>query len=290
MTKRKIQEVLEDEKGFYRIEGKRKRRLCMHKKRKTFCNECGGVSLCIHGIQKYRCKHKECIKNATSLCKHGRLKSCCKHNDCIANATGICKHGKQKRYCKHNDCIDNATSICIHGRQKYRCKHEDCIAKATSICKHGKLKSNCKHEDCIANATSICIHGKQKRFCPICDPTGHLTNVIRARMNSALGGSKEKHTDEYLGCSYEFFRGWIEAQFHDGMTWQNADRWHVDHIMPVKFEGHDKEGELEKRLHYKNCWPLWAPKNMSKGNRFISVLPLKIIAARQIYLSNNENK
>ena len=69
----------------------------------------------------------------------------------------------------------------------------------------------------------------------------------------------------------ELFRDHIEKQFKPGMTWENHGEWHVDHITPNKYEG---EGEItlemtKARLHYTNTRPLWADKNIAKGNRFI---------------------
>lgn len=80
--------------------------------------------------------------------------------------------------------------------------------------------------------------------------TGYLASIARNRTRSALGGAKGRHTDEYLGCTYDFLRNWIECQFHSGMSWDNCKDWHVDHIEPIKMKGHEEPGVLDRRLHY----------------------------------------
>jgi hypothetical protein len=41
-------------------------------------------------------------------------------------------------------------------------------------------------------------------------------------------------TEALLGCSFSFFKSYIEKQFTKGMTWRNyATHWHLDHIVPL---------------------------------------------------------
>jgi hypothetical protein len=55
------------------------------------------------------------------------------------------------------------------------------------------------------------------------------------------------------------------------MTWENQGSWHIDHIIPLKYDN-GEELTLEetiKRLHYLNTQPLWATENIIKGNRYV---------------------
>lgn len=61
----------------------------------------------------------------------------------------------------------------------------------------------------------------------------------------------------------------IEEQFKEGMSWENHGKWHIDHVVPIKYNNPTLEEQIE-RLHYLNLQPLWAEDNKSKGNRFIS--------------------
>ena len=56
------------------------------------------------------------------------------------------------------------------------------------------------------------------------------------------------------------------------MTWENHGKWHIDHIIPLKFKKDGKIPTIEEtaeRLHYTNTQPLWAELNIAKSNRFI---------------------
>ncbi len=68
-----------------------------------------------------------------------------------------------------------------------------------------------------------------------------------------------------LGCSLPFFIGYMEAQFKDGMTWENYGQWHIDHKIPLASV--TNEDDLIKLCNYKNLQPLWAKENISKGDK-----------------------
>ena len=85
----------------------------------------------------------------------------------------------------------------------------------------------------------------------------------------------KKHTIEYIGCSWEDLRTHLENQFEKEaersghpISWENQGEWHIDHIIPLKFENPSVE-EVILRLHWENTQPLWALDNIAKGNRFI---------------------
>jgi hypothetical protein len=61
----------------------------------------------------------------------------------------------------------------------------------------------------------------------------------------------------------------LEKQFTNGMTWENRNEWHIDHIIPQSLWKYETYDDRE----FKQCWalcnlqPLWAEDNLSKGNR-----------------------
>lgn len=76
---------------------------------------------------------------------------------------------------------------------------------------------------------------------------------------------------ELIGCSISFLRGYLEAKFTEGMSWDNHGEWHIDHIKPcASFNLLDDE-EQQKCFHYKNLQPLWAQENLSKGAKIIEL-------------------
>lgn len=80
--------------------------------------------------------------------------------------------------------------------------------------------------------------------------------------------TKSKRTMKMLGCSGEEFKAHIEAQFTDGMSWENRSEWHLDHIVPLDIA--ESAFEVEILCHYTNVRPLWAKENQSKGAKLPS--------------------
>ena len=170
-----------------------------------------------------------------------------------------CEHGKQRCLCK--DC--KGSSICEHNKRKSECRQ----CGGSQICELKKIRSYCKA--CCGGC--ICLHNREKRKYPICNPLGHLASVVHGRVYKALKSNKEMSSQEYLGCGILTLREHMESQFTDGMTWENHGLWHIDHKIPFMYREDGKPPAQEiiaQRLHYTNTQPLWASKNIFKGNRF----------------------
>jgi len=108
--------------------------------------------------------------------------------------------------------------------------------------------------------------------------SNYRKNNITYRINSYISTAvrdriKDKNNSkvfDLLDYSLQDLMSHLEAQFQEGMTWENHGEWHIDHIRPVcsfNFTSkHDKE--------FKECWalfnlrPLWAKDNLSKGGRW----------------------
>lgn len=104
-----------------------------------------------------------------------------------------------------------------------------------------------------------------------------LKNMIRNSITRSLkknGYTKRSRAHEILGCDYETFKAYIEKQFTKGMSWDNHGEWHLDHIYPVSLA--KTEEELIKLNHYTNFQPLWASENLSKGNKIIEPIQMKL--------------
>lgn len=104
------------------------------------------------------------------------------------------------------------------------------------------------------------------------DPIFRLTQNLRRRLSLALQKShtsKGKRTFEYLGCSIEDFKKYLELRFQSGMTWENHGMhgWHIDHIIPCNAFDLTKEEERCRCFHYTNLQPLWAKDNLKKGDK-----------------------
>jgi hypothetical protein len=79
---------------------------------------------------------------------------------------------------------------------------------------------------------------------------------------------------DLIGCSPDFLRKYLEAQFEEGMTWENRgfdpDKcWHMDHIRPCSSFDLIDEGQQRECFHYSNLQPMWGFENMLKGDTWI---------------------
>ena len=110
------------------------------------------------------------------------------------------------------------------------------------------------------------------------DPFEMFKHRIR---NNIRAGFKNKNckkgnkTKDILGCSFEFFREYIEAQFTDGMSWERLSEIHLDHIIPLASA--KTEDDVIKLCHYTNYQPLWALDNIRKSDKTIDNTQLKIL-------------
>lgn len=96
-----------------------------------------------------------------------------------------------------------------------------------------------------------------------------LKDRLRTRTAASFregGLLKRTTTEELLGCSWARAKAHIEKQFVDGMSWDNRDLWHIDHIIPLS-TAYD-EYTLRGLCHFTNLRPLWIPDNLSKGDSY----------------------
>ncbi len=94
---------------------------------------------------------------------------------------------------------------------------------------------------------------------------------LRHRVRQALRGlAKCSSTQKLTGCTIKELMAHLEAQFTDGMTWDNYGEggWAVDHIRPcASFDLTDPE-QQRQCFHYSNLQPLWAADNIRKGAKW----------------------
>ena len=77
---------------------------------------------------------------------------------------------------------------------------------------------------------------------------------------------RSPHNEAAMGCTIEIFRAHIEAQFHDGMTWENYGKvWQFDHYFPMTPAYKYGDEIFKMAARYENIRPLLSDKNLSKG-------------------------
>lgn len=77
--------------------------------------------------------------------------------------------------------------------------------------------------------------------------------------------SKDSITQKIIGCDWFTLKNHIENQFVDGMSWDNFNKIHIDHKIPLS-SAKSKE-EVFSLCHYTNLQPLWAVDNLIKSNK-----------------------
>ena len=102
------------------------------------------------------------------------------------------------------------------------------------------------------------------------DPLFNLkTNIRNIIYNSFYynSHSKSSRTEKILGCSFEYFKIYLESKFETWMTWENKGLyngelnygWDIDHIIPLSSA--KTEEDILKLNHYTNLQPLCSKVN-----------------------------
>jgi|LakMenEpi03Aug12_release.lakeMendotaPanAssembly.Ray.scaffolds.fasta_scaffold673067_2 hypothetical protein len=81
-----------------------------------------------------------------------------------------------------------------------------------------------------------------------------------------LNTIKEGKTIELLGYSPKELKEHLEKLFVEGMSWENRNEWHIDHIKPVS--SFDKSEKMSIINSLDNLQPLWAVDNLKKSNKY----------------------
>jgi 5-methylcytosine-specific restriction endonuclease McrA len=102
------------------------------------------------------------------------------------------------------------------------------------------------------------------------DPVFRLNRRISKQIWDAIGGRERRKWQTLVGYTLEDLRAHLEARFTEGMSWENAGSWHVDHVRPLSsfaITGPDCP-EFKAAWALENLQPLWAADNLRKGARW----------------------
>ena len=95
-----------------------------------------------------------------------------------------------------------------------------------------------------------------------------IAAMIRSRIGDALKNDyKNGFAVDNIGCTVEELKRHLQSKFKSGMTWENREFWHLDHIVPLSSFDLSSPEELKKACHYTNLQPLWAKDNLRKGDK-----------------------
>lgn len=106
------------------------------------------------------------------------------------------------------------------------------------------------------------------------DPVFALKKRIRSLISNSFlshGSSKNKETQQILGCTFEQFMIHIERQFTKGMGWDRMGKEiHIDHILPLA-TAKDVQDVIALN-HFTNLRPMWAVENIKKGAQLLALI------------------
>jgi hypothetical protein len=191
------------------------------------------------------------------------------------------KEEKQKSQEYYKKIKENVKEIVIDNTETKICTvcNEDKTLDKFFVAKcKGTIRSACK--ECSSKERKEYYQANKKQInkqtsdykvarCKV-DPVFKLERNLRCRLWRALKNQKadkKYRTKQLTGCELLFLKGYLEAKFTEGMSWENHGEWHIDHIKPCcSFDLKDEE-EQKKCFHYTNLQPLWAKDNLSKGGK-----------------------
>jgi len=76
---------------------------------------------------------------------------------------------------------------------------------------------------------------------------------------------KKDSTIEYVGCTTEELKEYIESLMTNKMKWDNYGKiWEIDHIMPCSSIDHTDQQQVKRCWHYTNLRPITIYQNRSK--------------------------
>jgi hypothetical protein len=190
----------------------------------------------------------------SKICKHGHLSSRLVSNRwCVA-----CK----KVAAKGESLVEQRER---HHRNKQKMNEKCRIWREKNKEKIQKYKKD--------NFEKSREHRKRSHIKKMNDPIYALAKRVKSAISNSLGEIGLKKTSQtriILGCSKSEFKIHIERQFTKGMTWENRDQWHIDHIIPISTA--KTEADVIALNHFTNLRPLWAKDNIKKSNKMLYLI------------------
>jgi len=180
-----------------------------------------------------------------------------------------------KKYYKENKHIinernkkyrDKNKAACAERGKKYRVKNKDAIKESQTKYKL-ENKERIREVNAKYNEENRDAVNHRNRMWRKANPLSFfLHNSLRRIFTNWLGGRKKQ--EEIHGYTLTELTSHLESQFVEGMSWDNRDKWHIDHIKPIAL--FIKEGVTDPSIvnALSNLQPLWALDNLEKGSKY----------------------
>lgn len=103
---------------------------------------------------------------------------------------------------------------------------------------------------------------------------GKIENRFRSSLRRGIKRGESSTVAKNLGYSIADLVLHLEKQFLPRMNWENMDKWHIDHIIPISKFNIQEVGDSEFMAAWSlaNLRPLWAKDNIAKRAKVLSLL------------------
>lgn len=162
-----------------------------------------------------------------------------------------------KSYCK--DC---GREMC----KKYKAKNREKISEYNK-----KYKEEHKEEVSIYNRKYLEENREkiQENFKNRIknNPIFRLRLNLSRRVTKMINVRKNRISyNEFIGCSIQQIRDWLEYNFYGDMSWENYGIvWHVDHVIPCIHFDSENDDQVKVCFNWANVQPLLVSHNCSKS-------------------------
>lgn len=219
-----------------------------------------------------------------SICKEYKLENSDNFGQRKACRNGVdticreCRNKEAKRRRQSNDYREryykkNKDTILAKSREAYYKNKEERNAKQREWYNKNKVDRNKKIKEWQEKNRDRYLELRRnlERKYRSKDPRYAISQRISAGMRRFLrDGKKGKSWVELVDFTPEQLVEHIERLFKPGMTWENRDQWHIDHIKPVSaftFQSAD-DPQVKECWSLNNLQPLWATDNIRKSNHY----------------------
>ena len=177
----------------------------------------------------------------------------------------ICKRCNIKKtidqYCKRKDNKDGLHRYCRECmNSEFKGYYQDVKlihnARSNKWVKENKEKHSKMVNDHYHNNKDYYREWNQNKMDT--DPLFRLRHAINALINHHLKEGKSQSSIEYLGCTIQEYKTYLEPMFTPEMNWDNyGSYWEIDHIYPLSKGG---------SFNYTNTQPLSITENRIKSD------------------------
>jgi hypothetical protein len=127
-------------------------------------------------------------------------------------------------------------------QKKYNQKNKDILLQKSYLIRNRKIQTNPSFKLRIRISTDICNRLKK--------------HILKKKVS----------TIEYLGCSFDQYKDYLESLFFKGMSWENwGDVWEIDHKTPISLFDLTQEENIYKAFNYQNTQPLFKTTEIAES-------------------------